>query len=377
MPKARVRYVVADTREAGGPVAEKRRKKVYCMDLGTGTLDVLYRDPDKLAENQTRYVAPSPALVHMARAEAAGEVLYVDGWIVGGGPFAKALDARVKAGKRTILHPSVSAIVKNNEAVVRAKGIEISETCPPGADRIFADELKLDDQRRILAMMGDGPIEGWAIAVQDHGGSDDGLPDRVHRFSEFKALLAKEPRLVDFAAKGPEELSPSFRRLRTCCAYLEKHGGGLPYVVMDTVFCGLLGCLLSVPREDATSLLVNIGNSHITATVVRAGAILALFEHHTRVFKKEPDRLLHWLAEFARGVHTEDGVRHDGGCGAWYRDHGRELAIDAARVSGPRREILAGRVLPGGVVAEEAFARVDAMMVGPLGLAAAFDARHG
>ena len=354
-------------------MAGAKAARVYCMDLGTGTMDVLLRDPDKLPENWTRFVVPSPALLHMNQVQRATGPLFVDGWVVGGGPFKKALVAHAK-DHRTVLTPRCAAIVKNDHGIVRAAGIEISEEKPEGATEIWADELRLADHLDILAKVGEDPPDGFAVAVQDHGGSDDGLPDRVHRFSEFKEILKGAPRLEDFAFTHDTVPAP-FLRLRTAARYLEEHGEGRPYLVMDTVFAGLLGCLESRPAEArGVHLAVNIGNSHLTAALVDDGEVLALFEHHTRCFKKDPEALTQRLDEFCRGALDEAGVREDGGCGVWYRDAGADPV--SARCSGPRRSILAGRSLPGGLVAEEAFAGVDPMMVGPLGLAAAFDRRQ-
>lgn len=351
-------------------------QRVYCMDLGTGTIDVLLRDPSRLVENQTRFVAPSPALVHMEAVYRTEGPLFVDGWICGGGPFKKAL-VKHAAKHRTVLHPRVSAIVKNNCEIVRSHGIEISEEIPEGATVLMADELRIEDHLEILARMGEDPPDGFAVAAQDHGGSDDGLPDRVHRFSEFKELLARDPRLEDFAFVHGEVPAP-FLRLREAARYLHELGGGRPFVVMDTVFAGLLGCAVSRPiAPGSLVMLVNFGNSHITAALVRDHSVLALFEHHTSKFKRDPDGLIERLTRFAAGVITEEQVREDGGCGSWYREPGTARVVDEVRCSGPRRAVLAGRTFPGGMVAEGAFEGVDPMMVGPMGLAAAYDHRHG
>jgi uncharacterized protein (DUF1786 family) len=346
------------------------------MDLGTGTVDILYRDPSKLPENWTRIVAPSPALVHMEKVKQIDGPLFVDGWIVGGGPFKKAL---IKHATRyqTVIHPRATAIIKNNARIVREAGVEISTEVPEGATRLWADELRIRDHLQILENLGEPTPDGFAVAVQDHGGSDDGLPDRAHRFSEFKEILENDPRLEDFAF-GLQEVPTAFRRLRSAAEYLDRFGYGLPFLVMDTVFAGLLGCLQSRPQEEeGVHLLVNLGNSHTTAALVDQGKVLALFEHHTRLFRKDPDLLPVRLDEFCRGVLTEEGVREDGGCGAWYRAPGKALNITSARCSGPRRQILADRRLPGGQLAEAAFAGVDPMMVGPIGLAEAWDRRQG
>lgn len=357
-------------------MSDPQPKTVYCMDLGTGTIDILLRDAAKLPENWTRIVAPSPALTHMKAVERAPGPVFVDGWVVGGGPFKKAL-VKHAARHRTVLHPNVSAIVKNNLQVVLDAGIEVGEEVPEGATKIWADELRIADHLDILAKLGEDPPDGFAVAVQDHGGSDDGLPDRVHRFSEFQEILDKRPHLQDFAFTAATVPAP-FRRMQTACRYLEEHGGGRPYLVMDTVFAGLLGCLASRPQETAgVHLAVNIGNSHTTAALVDDEEVVALFEHHTRIFKRDGDLLATRLGEFVAGALTEQGVRDDGGCGVWYREAGAQRTPVAARCSGPRREILAGRTLPDGTVAEEAFAGVDPMMVGPLGLAAAWDRLHG
>lgn len=351
-------------------------KRVYCMDLGTGTVDILYRDPEKLPENWTRIVAPSPALVHMEAVRKIDGPLYVDGWIVGGGPFKKALIQHASK-HRTVIHPRASAIVKNSQKIVREAGIEISTEVPEGATRLWADELRIRDHLQILENLGEPRPDGFAVAVQDHGGSDDGLPDRAHRFSEFKEILQGRPHLEDFAFFHGQVPRP-FRRLQSAAEYLDRFGFGLPFLVMDTVFAGLLGCLQSRPaEEDGVHLAVNLGNSHATAALVEGDEVLALFEHHTRIFKKDPEKLVLRLGEFCQGILTEDGVREDGGCGAWYREPGKALEVVSARCSGPRRQILAGRTLPGGQVAEAAFVGVDPMMVGPFGLAEAWDRRLG
>ncbi len=90
--------------------------------------------------------------------------------------------------------------------------------------------------------------------------------------------------------------------------------------VVDTVFAAIAGCALQVSRFPA--LLVNFGNSHLTAAIVDEDLkIRALLEHHTPVLKKRGvDEIRALLERFEKGKLTNEYVLEDNGHGCYYEE---------------------------------------------------------
>ena len=87
--------------------------------------------------------------------------------------------------------------------------------------------------------------------------------------------------------------------------------------------------------------LVNLGNSHTVAALIRGMRVFGIYEHHTRLLT--PDRLADHLARFRRGALSFDDVYGEGGhgcAGPFDEAGGADFAFTA--VSGPRRGMARG-----------------------------------
>ena len=75
--------------------------KIFAMDIGAGTLDVLLYDSNKKLENSVKMVLPSPAKVYAKRVleKTLGKKdIFIKGDTIGGGALSKALQEHIAKG---------------------------------------------------------------------------------------------------------------------------------------------------------------------------------------------------------------------------------------------------------------------------------------
>ena len=78
-----------------------KRMRILCIDIGTGTQDILLYDPSKEIENCVQMVMPSPTEIVARRVSddtSARHTLLLTGVTMGGGPGAWAVEAHIKEG---------------------------------------------------------------------------------------------------------------------------------------------------------------------------------------------------------------------------------------------------------------------------------------
>lgn len=333
--------------------------QILCVDVGTGTQDILLYDTEKELENAIQLILPSPTRIiadRIRRATTAGRPVLLTGRIMGGGPCAWAAEDHLRQGFAVYATPDAARTFDDELEKVERMGVRIVD--PEAAERLGGTEGFANDVAGLVGAgaaerieMGDldypaieAVLERFgvelnpsvvAVAVFDHGNAPPGVSDRVFRFEYIAETVARDD-LTAFAypaAEVPDRLT----RMRAVADTIPR---GPAALVMDTGPAAILGALedpVVAAAEDA--LIANLGNFHALAFHLRQGKVLGLFEHHTgELTRAELERYLRQLGE---GTISNAEVFADMGHGA--------LVVgpptpgpDFLAVTGPRRALLAG-----------------------------------
>lgn len=308
---------------------------VLCLDIGSGTQDVLLARPDMEPENWPRFVLPSPARLVAQRVRALtqlGRPVWLYGSNMGGG-FTRALQAHTAAGFTVAVSPEAACAIHDSADVVRSMGFTITKHAPAGAVPVCLSDYAPAYWEGMLRQAGLPLPHMIVAAVQDHGVHEAG--NRAGRMRHWQQLLEKSSHPAEWIYAVPP---PGLTRL----VALQAATGG---PVADTGTAALLGalCLPEVlqrsQREGVT--VINIGNSHCVAALLYRGRVLGIYEHHTGM--RNLEQLLQDLQEFRMGWLPDEQVRATGGHGSAFGPIPEEAAgFDPTFVLGPRRELLRG-----------------------------------
>jgi uncharacterized protein (DUF1786 family) len=262
-------------------------------------------------------------------------------------------------GLRVYARRDAAITLHDNLRQVESWGVVLTDQPPPEAVPLVLGDIDLEGWQMVCQRFGVPWPRHFAVAVQDHGFNPEGS-NRRFRFQHWEAFLAQGGRLTDLASFQP----PAY--LSRTLAVAEALPGAL---LMDTCAAGVRGALLDPAarqRREEGLTVVNLGNAHTFAALVRGDRILGLYEHHTGLLSAA--KLLEHLRRFQRRQIDNDEVFFDEGHGCAYApDYPADRGFAFTVVTGPRRRLLAG--WDGGVLAAP-FG--DMMLTGAFGLAEAF-----
>ena len=312
---------------------------VLCLDIGSGTQDVLLARPGLEPENWPRFVLPSPARLVAQRIRALSQLKRAV-WLYGhnmGGGFARAVLDHKAAGLEVACSLEASAALHDDVERVRAMGVHICEHAPAGHVPVYLCDYDPAFWQGLLhqACL---PLPHMVVAaVQDHGVDQTGRGEgnRAGRMQSWRALLENSQR--------PENwLYDTVPTPLTRLAALQAATGGPVADTGTAAICGAL-CLPEVTsrahREGVT--VINVGNSHTVAALVYRGRVYGLYEHHTG--QRSLEELLDDLREFRLGWLPDEQVRATGGHGTAFGTVPEESGgFMPTFVLGPRREMLRG-----------------------------------
>lgn len=329
---------------------------VLCLDIGSGTQDVLLALPESNPENWPRLVLPSPARAisrRIGELSAQGQPIWLHGDNMGGG-IGKAVSKHLAAGLALAAQPEAAHTLNDDLARVEAMGVTLAPERPDGYAPVRLADYEPGFWQCLLAAAGLPQPVLVLAAAQDHGYHPN-ASNRECRFQYWRAVLehGDPARLI---SRKPD---PMFTRLLSLQSAI---GNGY---VADTASAALLGAL-SAPEIAARAqrqgvLIVNVGNSHVAAFLLFQGRIFGVYEHHTGMHTT--DSLLDDLREFRLGWLPDEQVRAKGGHGAAFSAAIPPEAegFKPAYILGPQRELLAGHgqfIAPAG----------DMMLAGCFGL---------
>ncbi len=251
---------------------------VLAIDVGAGTQDILLYDPAREPENCLKLVLPSQTQVvgrRVREATAAGRAVHLTGVIMGGGASSDAMKAHLAAGLPLSATEDAARTIHNNLENVRALGVKIRPDAPEGAAVIETGDVDLDALATLLEPFGVVLPSCVAVAVQDHG-YRPGAGNNEVRFEYLQGLLAEGGDLRRTVYTDPPEGMTRMAAVRQ----------SIPGVMlMDTGAAAVLGALNDPAVAQAAvsdgAILVNVGNMHTFATLLKGRRLYGLFEHHT------------------------------------------------------------------------------------------------
>lgn len=334
-----------------------KNDSVLCLDIGSGTQDVLLYSPDIALANCPKFVLPCPArqvAERIREATAKGRALHLSGRNMGGG-FANALWDHIRAGFPATAERAAAAALHDDLNQVMAMGVSIVSNCPPDAENIELSDFNPAFWQEFLKHLGLDMPQTVAVAAQDHGFHLSG--NREGRMAMWRDFLSQSQGVPAALVYPKDTVPPTLTRLH---AIQECSNGP----VADTGAAAVLGAL-SIPELEQRSwregiTVLNIGNSHTVAFLVYQERVWGVYEQHTDILT--PESLENDLKEFRLGWLPDEVVRNAGGHGCALLELPPEAeGFRPTFVLGPRREEFPGLgkyVHPGG----------DMMLAGAYGL---------
>jgi len=325
--------------------------RILCIDIGTGTQDILLLDTRLGIENGLKMVVPSPTMIVRRRIQAAaasGEPILLTGVTMGGGPSHWAVEDHLAAGLDVFATEQAGKSFNDDPDELKAMGITLvsADEAEKLSRSVQTFELKDLDLPAIRAAFGRfgvdlDPLTLIAAAVFDHGAAPPGYSDRKFRFEFIESVVTTHGRLSAFAYPA-DQIPARMTRMQAVAASAADRDARL--MLMDTAPAAICGARLDpLAERRARKVVANIGNFHTLAFRLGTAGIEGVFEHHTGFMT--PEKLDGLMSTLADGSLTDEAVFNDQGHGA------RILSAAPLQVGltegdlvvvGPRRRLMAG-----------------------------------
>ncbi|MGD9157767.1 MAG: DUF1786 family protein [Desulfobacteraceae bacterium] len=336
------------------------------IDIGAGTMDILYHDTDLSV--QYKAVVKSPALTVTEKLSAINGDLLITGVEMGGGSMAGIL--KEKAERNEILMSlSASATINHDLAKVRSLGITViedekAEDLKKSGRYTHLDISDLEHERiqRIVEGVGVSfPVDILGVCAQDHGVPEPGISHLDYRHNIFKEKLDKSPfpheMLYEYS-----EVPDTFNRLKSISRRAKLFSATEVYV-MDSGMAAILGGTLDPAAAKKEKIIVlDIATSHTVGAAFENEELAGFFEYHTKDISLEILEKL--LADLADGRLDHAEILSKGGHGAYTRKSFGFDNLELILSTGPKRALVEGsslEITPGAPIG-------DNMMTGTAGV---------
>jgi uncharacterized protein (DUF1786 family) len=310
---------------------------LLAVDVGGGTQDIFLWEPGQTVENAVKMVLPAPTQIvarRLRRYTFERRSIFLTGRVMGGGPVTAAVRRHLAEGLPVYASPQVAQTFHNNIDIVKRWGVSFTENPPPEAAPLELGDIDLKALKSILATYEVPFPSHFAVAVQDHGFNPH-VSNREFRFQQWREVMARGGRLSDLAFREP----PGY--LTRMQAVAETLPGVL---LMDTCTAGIRGALLDPEarrHREAGLTVVNFGNAHTFAALIRKDRLFGIYEHHTG--QLTPEKLAQHLSQFQTGGLKHPEVFDDEGHGCTIDpDYLREKPFTFTVITGPRRSLAKG-----------------------------------
>ena len=333
---------------------------LLAIDVGGGTTEYLSYDESISPKNCPRMIVPSRTVLvaeQIREAGVKGRDVFLKGNLMGGGPSTKAAFAHIEKGFKVYSTPIAAKTLNDNLDRVRDRGVRIVEERPEEAVEIDLRDVDLEAVSASFKAMGVSLPQKYAVAVQDHGESPS-ESNRRFRFRNWESFLKEGGSL-----KGLAFHDPPAHLTRMLAVKRDLPGA----IVADTGGAAILGALEDEEVEEAAkgegAILINIGNFHTIAFLVRGERVLGLFEHHTGLLDRPKLEAL--IEKLKQGKLTNEEVFNDGGHGAAIASDIPSGGFSFLAITGPGRGMAKG-------LGKFASPHGDPMLAGCFGLVRAF-----
>jgi uncharacterized protein (DUF1786 family) len=248
------------------------------VDVGAGTQDVLLYDSRRTPENCFKLVLPSQTQVigqRIREATDARRPIHLTGVVMGGGASTEAISSHLATGLSVTATPAAARTLHNDLERVRQQGVVIQDAAPPDAMVIELKDIDLLALARAVALFRVELPDVVAVAVQDHG-FRPGAGNNAVRFEHLQHLLDGGG---DFSQMVYRDPPADMLRMRAVAQTVPG------VVLMDTGTAAVLGSLgdpqVVAAVSSSGAILVNVGNMHTFATLIKGRRLFGFFEHHT------------------------------------------------------------------------------------------------
>lgn len=322
--------------------------RYLCLDIGAGTLDLLWYDTESV--HHYKAIAVSPVRTAAERASALTGDVVVTGCEMGGGPVTEALRRRA-ATHMVVASASAASTLHHTPERVRAWGITVVDDVEAdrlvgraGWSHLVLGDIEPDRIEGLIAGLG-VPFDFDAVLVcaQDHGVPPPGEShlDFRHRLYRTRLEAQPHPHVLLFESG---EIPPELNRLQAIARAAQRLPTQAVYV-MDSGMAAIVGAALdphAAARERFTVL--DVATSHTVCAALVGGELAAMVEYHTADLTRE--RLETVLHDLAAGRLDHRRVLAEGGHGAFVRAAAGPGALETIIATGPKRRLVLGSRLP-------------------------------
>lgn len=345
------------------------------LDIGAGTMDVLYYD--EKSDLHYKAVVKSPVRHLAEKIENLSGNLAIRGNEMGGGHISKVLRHRAREAD-VVMSVSAAKTIHHDSVKVQSWCIQIVENneiekfiCDKNFTEFTLGDLEPERLKRIIEGFG-VPFEFDIVGIcaQDHGVPPTGVSPLDFRHQIFKEHLDSNPLPQALLFKSDEVPAP-LNRLTS----IAESAGTLPaeeIYIMDSGIAAIIGASMDIQAVRKNRVLVlDVATSHTLGAALEGDAIAGFFEYHTQDITL--DRLESLLCELADGKLSHNRILKEGGHGAYIRS---AFGFDAAEIiiaTGPKRRLVENSRLP--IVFGAPFG--DNMMTGTVGMLEAIRRRKG
>lgn len=315
------------------------------VDIGAGTMDILYVDTEKSLEYKAVVKSPVRCLAEAAAAMPGD--LFVDGCEMGGGSLAGVLRQRAQT-HRVVMTAEAAATLHHDADRVRAWGIEIVSadtfTRPARMGRLKICDLDAGRIRRIVKGLGvPWAFDVLCVCAQDHGKPPRGRSHLDYRHDLFRERLNANPSPRAMIHRC-DRVPPTFTRLAAICASAAQIPAAQTYA-MDSGMAAISGACLDPAAVAAERVVVlDVATSHTVGAALVGGELFGFFEYHTQDISAR--RLDDLIVALTDGRLSHEQILSEGGHGAYIRRSFGFHRLDAIVATGPRRGIMQRSKLP-------------------------------
>ncbi len=349
--------------------------RLLILDIGAGTMDVLYLDTDSGLHYKA--VAKSPVVNLAEKAASLPNDLLITGREMGGGPISNVLRQRAQEGE-VVMSVSSTATLHHNLEKIRSWGIKIIDDAKaeelrnnPKYSSLIIEDLETERLKYILDGLGvPFSFDVVGICAQDHGTPPEGVSHLDYRHTLFKDSLDENP-FPHALLYRADEVPVTLNRLVSIAGSARMLPANEIYV-MDSGMAAILGATMDHRAKlKEKVMVVDVATSHTIGAALEGGEIAGFFEYHTHDIT--PERLESLLCDLADGKLVHEQILEEGGHGAYIRKAFGFQAAEIIVATGPKRRLLERSRLP--IVFGAPLG--DNMMTGTVGVMEAIWRRKG
>ena len=306
--------------------------RILAIDIGAGTMDTLVYDPARPMENAVQLVLPSATSLAARKIAAVREErrpVFLHGNLMGGYHTTNAVWKHLEAGLGVYATERAARTVHDDLDLLTGRGVQIVDRAPDDAVAIELHDLDLAKLAKVLGTYDTTIPQTIAVAAQDHGFSPKSS-NRLFRFEHWRRFLVPGSALTDHIwTKPPDYMT------RLLAIQADAPGA----IVADTGPVAVLGALEDervAAEAERGACIVNVGNQHTLALLVRGEELFGVMEHHTESMNTV--KLERLIARLIAGTITHDEVFNDDGHGALVLEGYRAaMPFSFIAVTGPNR----------------------------------------